>query len=389
MRRSDFGLLLGTRVVRAFGFGFSTVLFAVHLQARHLSATEIGIFLAIGLLAASWAGLLAAAAASKFGRRNTLAATGLLMALCGFDLSFAVQPFLLSLAGLTGMMGIAGTDLGPFLAVEQAVLTQTSDGRGRNRAFAQYSVTGAVAGAAGGFASAFGTTLARTQLFFGLFGVLGLATAAIPLLLSPAVEGPPNERTFGSLRPLAGLLTLFFLDALGGGLVVNGVTAYWLHVKFGASPAVLGPSFAVMSLLTAVSQGFAGRLADRIGLINTMVYTHLPSSLLLILVPFMPGLYWAVGILIVRSSIASMDVPARQAYLVSIVKPNERSGAIAVSGAVRGMAAAAGPVITGAAIQAAALGLPFVLGGVIKSLYDLGLYIGFRRRFGDHENILR
>ena len=383
--RRDFRILLAARVVRAFGFGFSAILLGVHLQSRGLSPTEIGLLLAVGLASASLSGLLSAAATRRLGRRVTLGLVGVLMAICGLDIALATQPWLLLLAGLTGMMGAAGTDLGPFLAVEQAVLTETTDGTGRNRAFARYSFTGALAGAAGGFLASAGTGLARTEALFLLYALLGLITAGMPLLLSQAVEGDPEARVFGTLRPLLGLSALFAVDSLGGGLVVKSVIAYWLHVKFGASPLVLGPGFAVMSLAGAASYELAGWLSDRVGLVNTMVFTHLPSNLMLIAIPFMPGLGWALGLLIVWSALNSMDVPARQAYIVSIVKPSERSGAVAVTGAVRGVAQALGPPITGAAIQTAALGVPFIMAGAVKGLYDIALYVGFRRRQGDHE----
>jgi MFS family permease len=377
---------MGARVLRAFGFGFATVLLGVHLQSRGLRAGEVGLLLATGLAAASLSGLMAAAVAARWGRRVTLSCLGVLMALGGADLAFARSPWLLILAGFTGMIGVAGTELGPFLAIEQAVLAQRVAGQVRNRAFARYSVSGALAGSAGGFAAGASTGFG-TEAFFVLFAAIGAATAVVPYLLSRAVEGKPDQPAFGSLRPVIGLSALFAMDSLGGGLVVSSVLAYWLHIKFGATPAVLGPSFGVMSLLAALSFEMSGRIADRIGLVNTMVFTHLPSNLMLFLVPFAPTLGWAIGILLVRSTIASMDQPARQAYVVSIVRPNEQSGAIAVTGAVRGLAAAIGPLISGAAIQAAALALPFILGGSLKSLYDVGLYFGFRRRFGEHETV--
>jgi MFS family permease len=378
---------MGARVLRAFGFGFATILLGVHLQSRGLRAGEVGLVLATGLAAASLSGLIAATVAARWGRRVTLSCLGVLMALGGADLAFATSHWLLILAGLTGMIGVAGTELGPFLAIEQAVLAQRVAGEVRNRAFARYSVSGALAGSAGGIAAGASTGLFGTEAFFVLFAAIGAATAVVPYFLSRAVEGKPDQPAFGSLRPVIGLSALFAMDSLGGGLVVSSVMAYWLHIKFGATPAILGPSFGVMSLLAALSFELSGRIADRIGLVNTMVFTHLPSNLMLFLVPFAPTLGWAIGILLVRSTIASMDQPARQAYVVSIVRPNEQSGAIAVTGAVRGLAAAIGPLISGAAIQAAALALPFILGGSLKSLYDVGLYLGFRRRFGEHETV--
>jgi MFS family permease len=384
--RRDYRLLLAARVLRAFGFGFSAILISLHLQARGLSATWIGVVLAVGLASASFTGLGAAWLSARIGRRTVLALVGLLMALTGLDLALAGSPWLLMIAGLSGMMGLANADLGPFLAVEQAMLTEATTPAARNRAFGRYSFTGAIGIALGGLTAGAGTSLGRTIAFFWLFAILGLLTAALPLLLSDTVEGKVRDApAFGTIRPLLGLSALFALDSLGGGLVVNAVIVYWLHVRFGAGPEVLGPSFAAMSVLGAVSLEVAGRLADKIGLVNTMVFTHLPSNVLLILVPFAPNVGWAIALLLARSLIVSMDQPARQAYVVSIVPPNERSGALAVTGAVRGVALAAGPAVTGIAIQSATLGIPFFAGGGIKILYDLALWAGFRGRRGDHE----
>ena len=354
-----------------------------------MNATEIGVVLAVGLAAASLSGFASVAASRRFGRRKTLAGIGLLMGLCGLDLTFATQPVLLIVAGLTGMLGAAGTDLGPFVAVEQTVLAKTAAAKSRNRAFARYALSGALAGSLGALMAAAGTGPHATEVFFAVFGLLGLATAGVALLLSNGVEGERDAPVFTSFRPLIGLSALFALDSLGGGLAVSSVMVYWLHIKFGATPTVLGPTFAAMNLLGAVSYEASGRLADRLGRLNTMVFTHLPSDLLLILVPFAPSLAWAVAVLVLRSTISSMDQPARQALIVSIVKPNERSGAIAMTGALRGLALAVGPVVTGAAIQAAALSVPFIVGGTLQTVYDVGLFVGFRRKLMEWQEAAR
>jgi hypothetical protein len=177
-----------------------------------------------------------------------------------------------------------------------------------------------------------------------------------------------------SLKPLAALSALFALDALGGGFIVQPVVAYWLHVRFGAGANVLGPSFAAIAVAQAASFEVAPLIAMRIGLVRTMVFTHLPSNVLLLLVPFSPSLPIATALLIVRYSISQMDVPTRQAYVVSIVPPAERAGALALTGSVRGVAQAIGPVLAGIAIQAAAFGVPFFAGGGLKIAYDVSLY---------------
>jgi MFS family permease len=385
--RVDFRLLLLTRCVRAFGFGFAAVLVGLHLERRGVAPLVIGVVLAAALAAGSLSGLGFAALSGRYGRRRALAAVGVLMAVAGLITANAGQPWLLVLGGLTGMLGAAGVDLGPFAAIEQAVLTESVPPERRNIAFARYSLSGALAAAAGGLAASPATTVALSQAYFDLYAALGLVTAVLPLLLSDQVEGALPGPVFGSWRPLAGLTALFGLDAFGGGLVVQSVVAYWLHVRFGAGASVLGPTFAAMSLLQAPSYEIAARLANRIGLIRTMVFTHLPSNVLLILVPFAPNLVAAIALLLVRYAIAQMDVPARQAYVVSIVPPSERAGAVAVTGAVRGAAQAAGPALAGLAIQTAAFAAPFVVAGVAKIAYDLMLYAGYRNRRADHEAV--
>ncbi len=220
-----------------------------------------------------------------------------------------------------------------------------------------------------------------------LYAALGLATAVLALLLSARVEsrnaGPVLSRS--SAQPVMGLIGHFAVDSLGGGLVVQALIAYCLHLRVGAGLQVLGPALAAMSLVQAASFEVSSRLADRIGLVRTMVFTHLPSNVLLLLVPLSPSLSVALALLIIRFSLSQMDVPARQAYLASIVPAAERVAALALPGAARGVAQAAGPVLSGLAIQSAALGAPFILAGILKIGYDLGLYAAFANRPAEHE----
>jgi MFS family permease len=383
----DYRLLLLIRLLRSLGFGFVPVLLGLRFEERGLGSAPLGAALAIGVLAAALSGLPLAVLASKLGRRPVLAVIGLLMALTGADLALATQPSLLVLAGASGMLGASGADLGPYLAIEQAALVDSVPDQRRNRAFGRYSLTGGLAIAGGGLVASLGTSSARVEVLFLLFAALGVLTAAISLLLSPlvAVAAPGPLISRASARPLAGLAALFGVDALGGGLVLQTVIAYWLHLRFGAGSALLGPSFALIALVQAGSYEVASRLADRIGLVRTMVFTHLPSNVLLMLVPFSPNLAVALVLLTLRFSISQMDVPARQAYVASIVPPAERAGALALMGTVRGVMQAAGPLIAGLAIQAAAAGLPFLLAGGLKISYDVGLYAAFSRRPGSHE----
>src|SRR6202011_367820 len=237
----------------------------------------------------------------------------------------------------------------------------------------------------GGLSATLASGPAWTQAFFLVYAALGLATAVLPMFMSERVETPAIAPAFGSFRPLVGLAALFALDSLGGGFVANAVIAYWLHARFGVGPSFLGPVLAAVAILQSLSYEISGRLANRVGLINTMVFTHLPSNLLLLLVPFSPNLAVAVGLLLSRFVLSQMDVPARQAYIVSIVPPAERAGAVAMTGAVRGVAQSFGPVLAGLAIGASAFGVPFFAAGGLKIVYDLALFAGFRSRPADHE----
>jgi MFS family permease len=382
---NDYRLLLFGRVLRAFGFGSSAVLLGLHLERHGLKPAEIGLCLTIGLLAAALSGLAAASLSRRLGRRAVLGLVGLLMGVTGLLLFAAPGHLLLILSGSTGMLGAAGLDLGPFLAIEQPMLADSVAPQRRNLAFARYSLSGALAGAAGGLATSFATDVRLSGLFFLLYAVIGLATAGLPLLISARVEAAPVESVRFEPRPILGLAALFGLDALGGGFIANAVIAYWLHVRFGAGAEVLGPAFAAIGLLQAAAYELSGRLADRIGLINTMVFTHLPSNLILLLVPFSPNLTWALALLLLRFSMSQMDVPARQAYIVSIVPAEHRASAVATTSAIRGLGQAAGPLLSGLAIQAALFGLPFFAAGGLKIAYDLALFTGFRRRPAEHE----
>jgi MFS family permease len=381
----DRSLLLATRGLRAFGFGFSAVLIGVYLERRGLSPGLIGLTLGLGLAAASLSGLVTASLAARFGRRRALSIAGLLMAVTGLDLALAGHPALLVASGLTGMLGAASIDLGPFASVEQAVLAEAVPPSARNVAFGRYSLTGGLFNAAGGLAAGFATGASRGQALFLLYAAIGVVTAVVPLFMSPRVEAPGQTVAFGKFRPLAGLAALFALDSFGGGFVANAVIAYWLHVRFGVDVQTLGPLFAGAGVLQSISYEVSGRLGNRFGLVNTMVFTHLPSNILLLLVPFSPNFGIAAGLLLARFALSQMDVPARQAYVVSIVPPEERAGAVAMTGAVRGMAQSFGPVLAGLAIGAASFGLPFFAGGGLKIVYDIALFASFRNRRAAHE----
>jgi len=384
---TDARLLMISRSVRAFAFGFAAVLVGVHLQRRGLSSFEIGVGLGVGVLAAGIAGLGFAYIATRWGRRWALALTGILMSLTGLDLAVASSPIILLLAGVTGMLGASGVDAGPFLPVEQAVLTEATSPRERNRAFGRYSLWGGVAGTIGGFASGLAIDLARSQAFFLMFTIAGLVTAVVPCFLSPSGEHDRRHRaiTWTHRRSVLDLAALFMLDAGAGGFILPSMVAYWFHVRFGATPEQLGVTFGTATALQTVSYEAAWRLADRIGLINTMVWTHLPAQLFLLFIPFSSNLYVAVAFYLANATSVSMDVPARQAYLVSIVPRSEREGTLAVTGAARNFSQFFSPVLSGLAVQFAVMAAPFVACAALKLVYLGLLYSRFRNIRGDHE----
>ncbi len=303
---------------------------------------------------------------------------------------------MLLVAAVIGVISPSGNEVGPFLAVEQASLAQVTDDRERTRVLGWWNLAASFATAAGALV---GGTAAAVLIGQGLvaaeayrdvivgYAVLGLLLAALFTRVSPAIEAPVVHdvtvaRRLGlhrSQRTVARLSALFALDAFGGGFVVQALIAYWFQVRYGASPAFIGAVLFAANLLAGLSALMAARIAARIGLIRTMVYTHLPSNVLLILVPFMPTLELATLVLLVRFSISQMDVPTRQSYTMAVVDPDERSAAAGVTGIARSLGAAAAPIVSTPLVGVPALAaLPFVIAGSLKIAYDLLLYRSFR-----------
>lgn len=387
----DYRLLLVARLVRGFGFGVASVLLAIYLAREGESPGTIGLLLGVAVAASALLGLAFAAASARLGRRACLGAAGLLMAISGAGLAWGGKTPFVFVAAATGMMGASNIDAGPFAAVEQAVLAESVRPPARNLAFARYSLTGGLAFSAGALSAGLATTVERMQIFLLVYAAIGMATSVLAVALSRDLdrlpgagggEGPPLDRPSAQVAKLS---ALFAVDSLGGGFVVPSVVALWLHVRFGLDAGAVGPAFAAMSLVQAASSELSGRLANRIGLVRTMVFTHLPSNALLLLVPAAPNAVVAIALLIARSSLSQMDSPARQAFVVSIVPPARRASAAATVGAARGFAQTGGPILAGIAIGGGALALPFLVAGSVKAAYDVALYTGFRHLRGDHE----
>ena len=390
----DGRLILTARAVRTFAYGYLSVILGVYLEGLGLAPWQIGAVLTVTLAGSAALTVIFSVIADTAGRRRMLFISAVLMAGAGGAFAVTSDYLLLLLASLTGTVGATSGEVGPFLSLEQAILPQTTDAQHRTALFGVYNTAGALAGAAGSlFAAAPAVMerwlglppLASLRMMFVLYAALGLCVLLLFTHLSPAVELAEAARyaTRPGLRASRGMVmrlaALFGLDSLAGGFVVQSLMAYWLHLRWGVGPEVLGPVFLGIGLLQAGSFLAAATLAARFGLINTMVFTHLPSNLLLMLVPAAPSLPWAIGLLLARHALSQMDVPTRQSYTMAVVTPAERTAAAAATNVVRNVAQAITPVLSGAAMQTVALGLPFVLGGGLKIVYDIVLFAVFRR----------
>ena len=393
-------LLFLTRVLRMFGYGFLAVVLVLYLAGLGLDALTIGAILTLTLVGDTLVSLWLTTNADRIGRRRVLVAGSLLMTAAG--LVFAVTSWvpLLIIAATIGVISPTGNEVGPFLAVEQAALSQATPDARRTPTFAWYNLAGYVATAVGALSAGL---LSQALLAVGLvavdayrvivigYAVVGLLMAVVFWRVGPAVEVPRAElsaedgiaRRLGlgarSRGIVARLSLLFSLDAFGGGFIPQSLMAYWFHLKYGVEPALLGGIFFGANLLAAVSSLSASRFAARFGLINTMVFTHLPSNILLILVPLMPNLALAIAVLLLRFSLSQMDVPTRQSYVMAVVEPGERSAAAGVTGIARTTGAAISPVLSAPLVASASLAaVPFFLAGGLKIVYDLLLYRAFR-----------
>lgn len=392
----DIPLLFSTRTIRLFAYGFLSVVLALYLTEIGLSESQVGLLLTFTLAGDAGISLWLTTRADRLGRRRMLVLGAGLMLLAGLAFLFTRNPILLTLAAIIGVISPSGNEIGPFLSIEQAGLSQLVPGEKRTQTFAWYNLAGSFATASGALA---GGWLARglqasgwTALESYRFVLAGYALAGLVLAIcfacsSPAVEvqqAAQHEKSrlglHKSRRVVLKLASLFALDAFAGGLIVQSMIAYWFHLRFGADSGVLGSIFFGANILAGISALLAVKIARRFGLINTMVFTHIPSNLLLMLVPLMPNLPLAIGVLLARFSISQMDVPTRQSYIMAVVEPDERSAASGVTSIARSVGAALSPSLAGIFLGIPALlSLSFFLSGGLKIIYDLSLWRAFRQ----------
>jgi MFS family permease len=396
-------LLFATRFIRLFAYGAVSVVLVFYLVGLGLSEPQTGLLLTSTLIGDTIVSLYLTTRADRVGRRRMLIAGAALMAAAGLVFAFTRNWWLLLVAATVGVISPSGHEVGPFLSIEQAALSQVVADRTRTGVFAWYTLAGAMATALGALAagtltqalqqetmSSVGSYRAVVILYAALGGVLAVLFARLTRTAEASTLGERSApraafaRFSGLERSrdvVVKLSALFALDSFGGGFVIQSFAAYWFYLRFGVDPGSLGAIFFWANVLAGFSALLASRLASRIGLIKTMVGTHLPSNVLLILVPLMPTLPLAVAVLLARFSISQMDVPTRQSYVMAVVAPHERSAAAGITGVARTIGAAAGPVLVGYFFSHPSLiNVPFFLAGSLKIAYDLILYRAFSAR---------
>ena len=395
---SDAWLLLVTRFIRLFAYGSLSVILVFYLVSLGLSESQIGLLLSLTLAGDVVVSLFLTTRADRIGRRRMLIVGAILMAGAGLAFACTHNFFFLVVAGTVGVISPSGHEVGPFLSIEQAALSHVVSPERRTEVFAWYTLAGSVATALGALCvGAMTHTLQKTamapdnsyRVVVVAYATFGMMLALLFIRLSPETEvrNPQgdsirNWKTFfgvgRSHRLVLKLSALFALDSFAGGFVIQSFAAYWFYLRFGVNPATLGAIFFWANVLAGISALLASRLAGRIGLVKTMVVTHLPSNVLLILVPLMPTLSWAVFVLLLRFSISQMDVPTRQSYTMAVVSPEERSAAAGITGVARTTGAAVSPLFAGLLFARPSLiNVPFLLAGGLKIIYDLLLYRGF------------
>ena len=385
------GRLLIAKGLRSFGDGFVSLLLPLYLLELGFSPLQVGVIATTTLFGSGLLTLLVGLHAYRYHYRTLLLVATLLMGGTGLGFALLTDFWPLMLIALIGTLNPSSGDVSVFLPLEHAVLARVVDDKKRTAVFARYSLVGSLAAACGALVAAVPPMIASTtglsstealQAMFVLYtllaGLAALVYRGLPRALETETRQPAAPLT-KSKKTVYTLAALFSLDAFGGGFVVQSMVALWLYQKFSLSLAAAGTVFFWTGVLTAFSYLVAVRIADRIGLVNTMVFTHLPSSLCLIVIPLMPDVSYAIALLFVRSALSQMDVPTRSSYVMAIVPPAERPAAASITSVPRSMASAASPFVSGYMLGLSSFGWPLVAAGVVKIVYDLLLLTMFRK----------
>lgn len=387
--------LFTARILRLFGYGFLSVILALYLSETGFDDYLMGVLFSLTLIGDAGISLLLTTTADRFGRKKTLLIGAILMMLAGLVFVLTSNPVLLIIAAIVGVISPSGNEIGPFLPVEQAMLSQLVSKEQRPAIFAWYNLSGSLATAFGALAGGWMATILQNNgvstldsyryILIGyalIGGLLALVFTRLSLEceVNPSTNDIETKNSLGlhkSRGVVVKLSMLFALDAFAGGFVLQSFIAYWFHIRYGTSEALLGSMFFGANLLAGISALLAVPLAKKIGLIRTMVFTHLPSNILLILVPLMPNFPLAITMLLLRFSISQMDVPTRQAYTMAVVDPDERSAAAGITGIARSVGASLSPAVAGTLLSVF-IGSPFIIAGVLKIIYDLILFRSFK-----------
>ncbi|MES2152080.1 MAG: MFS transporter [Pseudomonadota bacterium] len=383
--------LLWVKALRSFADGYISLLLPLYLLALGMSTLQVGVLTTGTLLGSGLLTLLLGRHAWRFQYRTLLLTACCLMAATGFGFAGVTAFWPLLVIGVVGTLNPSGGDVSVFLPLEHALLTSSVAQDERTLWFARYSMIGTLIAALGALAAGLPDLLAASlhvrplaalQAMFGLYGVLGVVAALLYATLP--VGAVPEVKTraapLGSARKTVyTLAALFSIDAFGGGFVAQSMVALWLFQKFQLSTLVAGSIFFWTGVCSAMSYLIAVRVAGRFGLLNTMVFSHLPANVLLLLVPFMPSLGWAIGLLLARSMLSQMDVPTRSAFVMAIVPAGERAAAASITSVPRSLVAACSPMLAGLMLGASSFGWPLVAAASLKITYDLLLYARFRK----------
>jgi MFS family permease len=396
----DARLLFLTRFTRLFAYGALSVVLVFYLTSIGLSESRIGMLLTLTLLGDTVVSLILTTQADRIGRRRMLIIGSFLMAGAGLAFACTNNFLFLVIAGTVGVVSPSGNEVGPFLSIEQAALAHVVSSSTRTMAFAWYTLTGSFATAIGSLCGGMLPALVGSsgtsstngyRAVVITYAALGMMLTLVFAQLSLATEvGASEDRSSGlaakktvlgighSREIVFKLSGLFALDSFGGGFVIQSFAAYWFYLRFGVKPAALGAIFFGANIFAGISALLASRLASRFGLVRTMVFTHLPSNILLILLPLMPSLQLAIVVLLLRFSISQMDVPTRQSYTMAVVHPEERSAAAGITGVARTIGASIPPMFVGLMFANPRLiNVPFFIAGTLKIAYDLLLYRQF------------
>src|SRR5919106_1424933 len=394
----DGKLLLAAKIVRTFAYGFLSVILAIYLKLIGFDDVLIGLVLTVTLVNSVIFTLIASFYVDRIGRRRILVIYAALMSISGAIFVTTENHVMLIIAAFIGTINVTGSETGAFLTIEQSILPQTVKNiKKRNIIFAIYNMVGTFAMSAGVLLSGLPTIIQQRfggetlnqidsiRPLFILYSLLGIVVIGIYLLLSNRIEvqgkiARPLTQTLSPMsKNIVGKLSgLFAIDSFAGGFVIQSIVSFWFFTKFGADLTTLSYIFSVAGVLTAFSYIAAAKIADKIGLINTMVFTHIPANILIIGVAFAPTLPVAVILYLLRMALSQMDVPTRQSYIVAVVREDERTIAAGVTNISRNVTQAISPSLTGVLIQSISLSAPFVIGGALKVAYDIALFLNFR-----------